>query len=60
MIFLKGRDPHDYKFSSAVLEDVSHVSRHWHDQFLALAVFNLRGTGDRDSPVLEGTREAFT
>ncbi|HWL09306.1 MAG TPA: hypothetical protein VNQ76_12940 [Planctomicrobium sp.] len=58
-IFLKGRDAHDYKFSSAVLEDVSHVSEHWRDPFLALSVFNLRGTGDRNSPVLERTREAF-
>jgi len=59
MIFLKGRDPHDYKFSFAVLEDVSHVSEHWRDPFLALSVFNLRGTGDRDSPVLERTHQAF-
>jgi len=59
MTFLKGRDAHDYKFSSAVLEDTSHVSAHWRDQFLALSVFNLRGTGDRDNPVLDRTHEAF-
>ncbi|WP_437203267.1 hypothetical protein [Planctomicrobium sp. SH664] len=58
-IFLKGRDAHDYKFSSAVLEDAAHVSPVWRDQFLALSVFNLRGTGDRDNNVLARTREAF-
>lgn len=59
LIFLKGRDSHDYKFSSAVLEDVPHVSEQWRELFLALSVFNLKGTGDRDSPVLNRTREAF-
>lgn len=58
-IFLKGRDSHDYKFSSAVLEDVPHVSEKWRELFLALSVFNLKGTGDRESPVLSRTREAF-
>ncbi|WP_437223055.1 hypothetical protein SH661x_003055 [Planctomicrobium sp. SH661] len=59
MIFLKGRDAHDYKFSAAVLEDFPHVSEHWRNQFLALSVFNLRGAGDRESPVLARTREAL-
>lgn len=59
MVFLKGRDAHDYKFSSAVLEDATHVSPPWRDRFLALSVFNLRGSGDRDSQVLARTREAF-
>jgi len=58
-IFLKGRDAHDYKFSSAVLEDAAHVSEHWRHQFLALSVFNLRGTSDRDNPILSRTREAL-
>ena len=26
LVFLKGNDAHDYKFSSAVLEDYAHVS----------------------------------
>ncbi len=59
MIFLKGRDAHDYKFSSAVLEDAANVSERWRDQFLALSVFNLRGTGDRDNNVLARTRDAL-
>ncbi|WP_437193598.1 hypothetical protein [Planctomicrobium sp. SH527] len=59
IIFLKGRDAHDYKFSSAILEDAEHVSPEWRDQFLSLAVFNLRGSGDRDNLMLERTRQAF-
>lgn len=58
-IFIKGRDAHDYKFSSAVLEDFDHVSPAWRDRFLALSVYNLRGTGGRDSDLPHRTREAF-
>lgn len=58
-IFLKGRDAHDYKFSSAVLEDYSHVSPNWRNRFLATSVFNLKGTGDRDSGLVERTRAAL-
>lgn len=60
LIFLKGRDAHDYKFSSAVLEDYYHVTPPMRDQFLALSVFNLRGTGDRDNGLVERIRNALT
>uniref|UniRef100_A0A7C4LL80 Twin-arginine translocation signal domain-containing protein n=1 Tax=Schlesneria paludicola TaxID=360056 RepID=A0A7C4LL80_9PLAN len=59
LIFVKGRDSHDYKFSSAVLEDYSHVTPHWRDQFLALSVFNLKGSGDRDNGLVARTRAAL-
>ena len=59
LIFLKGHDAHDYKFSSAVLEDYYHVSPQWRDQFLALSVFNLRGSGDRDNQLVQRTRSAL-
>ena len=59
MIFLKGRDSHDYKYSSAVLEDYHHVSPAWRDQFMALSVFNLKGTGDRNSDLIDRTRDAL-
>ena len=29
LVFLKGRDAHDYKFSSAILEDYYHISPKW-------------------------------
>lgn len=59
LIFLKGRDSHDYKFSSAVLEDYQQISPDWRSTFLALSVFNLKGTGDRDSGLVERTRAAL-
>ena len=59
MIFLKGRDSHDYKFSSAVLEDYAHVSPAWRDRFLALSVYNLKGSGDRNNALVERARAAL-
>jgi hypothetical protein len=60
LVFLKGRDSHDYKFSSAVLEDYRHISPEWRDRFLAASVYNLRGSGDRDSGVLKRTQQALS
>ncbi len=47
LVFFKGNNAHDYKFSSAVLEDYYHVSPSWRDRYLAASVFNLRGSGAR-------------
>lgn len=58
-VFFKGTNAHDYKFSSAVLEDYPHVSPAWRDRFLATSVFNLKGSGDRDSGLVERTRAAL-
>jgi hypothetical protein len=59
LIFLKGTDSHDYKFSSALLEDYAHVSPHARARYLATGMFNLRGSGDRDNPIAARTRAAF-
>jgi len=59
LIFLKGSNAHDYKFSVAVLEDYFNVSPAWRDQFLATSVFNLKGSGDRDNSLVERTRAAL-
>jgi hypothetical protein len=59
LTFMKGRDTHDYKFSSAVLEDYLNVSPAWRDRFLATSVFNLKGSGDNDSPLVARTRQAL-
>lgn len=59
MIFLKGNDAHDYKFSSAVLEDYRYVSPEWRDTFLSTTVFNLIGSGARDNQLVDRTREAL-
>ncbi len=60
LIFMKGRDSHDYKFSSAALEDYFHVSPEWRGRFLASSVFNLKGSEDRDNPLVERTRQALS
>jgi hypothetical protein len=59
LIFLKGDDPHDYKFSSAVLEDYYHVSPSWRNQYLALNMFKMRSAADPDNRLVERTRAAL-
>ena len=60
LVFLKGNNSHDYKFSSAVLEDWRNVSPPWRSRFLAASVFNLRGSGDKDNDLVKRTRAALT
>ena len=59
LIFLKGRDAHDYKFSSAVLEDYHLMKPPWRDRYLAASVFNLKGSGDTDNGLVKRTRAAI-
>jgi hypothetical protein len=59
LIFLKGNNAHDYKFSSAVLEDYYHVSPQWRNRFLASSVYQLRGSDAGDNPLVKRTRAAL-
>jgi hypothetical protein len=59
LIFLKGRDSHDYKFSSAALEDYYHVTAPWRARYAAASMFNLKGTGDGDNDLIGRTRAAL-
>ncbi len=59
LIFLKGTDSHDYKFSSAVMEDAAFVSPAWRNHFLAASVFWLKGSETADSPLVKRTRTAL-
>jgi len=59
LVFLKGTNAHDYKFSSAVLEDYQNVSPLWRNRYLASSVFNLRGSGGNDNKLVERTRAAL-
>ena len=59
LIFLKGRDSHDYKFSSAVLEDYNAMAQPWRDRYLAASAFHLKGSGDADNDLVKRTRAAF-
>jgi hypothetical protein len=60
LVFTKGNNAHDYKFSSAVLEDYYHVSPTWRDRYLAAGVYNLQGTTARDNSLVKRTRAALT
>ncbi len=59
LVFLKGDDPHDYKFSSAVLEDYYHASPQWRERFLASSLLLLPGSADRDNDLVKRTRAAL-
>lgn len=59
LLFQKGNNAHDYKFSSAVLEDYQNVSPAWRDRFLASSVYMLRGSGDRDNELVTRVRAAL-
>jgi hypothetical protein len=59
LIFLKGTNSHDYKFSSAVLEDYQHVSGPLRARFLAASTFLLRGSRAADSDLPKRIRAAL-
>src|SRR5258708_1086318 len=59
LIFAKGNDAHDYKFSAAVLEDFYHVSPEWRDKYLAASVFNLTGSEAGDNTLMQRARSAL-
>lgn len=59
LIFLKGTNSHDYKFSSAALEDYAHVGSGLAEPFLASSMFNLRGSTERDNPLTARIRAAL-
>jgi hypothetical protein len=60
LIFNKGRDSHDYKFSSAALEDFYHATPAWRDRFLAASTFWLKGSRDADNDLVRRARAALS
>ena len=59
LIFLKGSNSHDYKFSSAVLEDYERLAPPWRDRLLASSVYYLRGSTEKDNELVQRTRTAL-
>ena len=59
LIFFKGRDAHDYKFSAAVMEDYATLASPWRERYLAASVYNLKGTGAPDNELVKRTRAAL-
>jgi hypothetical protein len=59
LIFMKGNDAHDWKFSSAVLEDYAQLSPAWRDRFLAASVHHLKGSQAPDNGLVARVRTAL-
>ena len=59
LIFMKGQDAHDWKFSSAVLEDYWALSPTWRDRFLAASVHHLKGSQAPDNGLVGRLRTAL-
>ena len=60
LVFLKGNDSHDYKFSAAVLEDCRRLSPVWRDRYLAASAFWLNGLGAPDNDMVLRARLALS
>ena len=60
LIFSKGHDSHDYKFSSAALEDFYNTTGPWRARLLATSMFNLHGSGDKNNDLIEQAREVLS
>jgi hypothetical protein len=60
LVFLKGTNAHDYKFSSAVMEDYERLSPPCRVRLLAASAYYLRGSGDADNALVSRIRAAFT
>jgi hypothetical protein len=59
LVFFKGNDAHDYKFSSAVLEDYARLSPPWRDRYLAASTYLLRGASAKDTELAKRTHMAL-
>ncbi len=59
LIFSKGTDSHDYKFSSAVLEDYHQATVAHRNRFLAASMYWLRGSAAHDTDLYQRTRAAL-
>lgn len=59
LVFLKGNNSHDYKFSSAVLEDHDSLAQPWRDRLLAASVFNFRASGEKDNELVGRIRSTL-
>ena len=59
LTFLKGNDSHDYKYSSAALEDYYAISPELRNRYFAAATYLLPGKNDRDNSLVTRVREAL-
>jgi hypothetical protein len=58
LIFLKGTNAHDYKYSAALLEDFFHMPPQYRNRCLASGAFYLKGESDSDNPLTKRLKAA--
>jgi hypothetical protein len=59
LVFLKGNDAHDYKFSSAVLEDYHRLAPACRDRYLAASMYYLPDSQAPENRLVSRIRAAF-
>ena len=59
LTFAKGTNSHDYKYSSAVLEDYEKLSPEWRAGLLAASAFYFKGSNDKDNQLIQRTQAAL-
>ncbi len=59
LVFFKGTDSHDYKFSSAIMEDCFQLSPALRPRYLAMSVFKLNGPSQPDTPLMPRLRASL-
>ena len=59
LIFQKGTNAHDYKFSAAAFEGFNHVSSEWRPHLMASSLYNLKASSDKDSLLSESIGRAI-
>ncbi|MDP1559869.1 MAG: hypothetical protein Q8M16_00550 [Pirellulaceae bacterium] len=59
LIFLKGDDSHDYKYSSAVLEDYFNIGATWRDRYFSAALFKMRHAGEGTTGLIQRIQQAL-
>ncbi len=60
LIFLKGTDSHDYKYSSAVLDDAPALAASCRARMLAAGAFYFKGSASPDTTLAQRARSAMT
>jgi hypothetical protein len=60
LVFLKGNDAHDYKYSSAILEDCFHIRPELRNAYLAATLYNMRSSRENDNPLTQRIRAALS
>lgn len=57
---MKGTDAHDYKFSTAAMEDYYKVRPELRNHFLAACTYSLKGNAAPDNKLVERIRAALS